>query len=73
MAKAWPGAFSCLRITKSGVSRAMDRQARATCRLVAIGLTRMRLASDRQGLHGLYVLLILDVALDDGERRPAHG
>jgi hypothetical protein len=39
----------------------------------AIGLSPIQLASDGQDLHGLYVLLILDGPLDDGQRCPTHG
>jgi hypothetical protein len=38
-----------------------------------IGLIPLQLAADGQDWHGLYVLLILDAPLDDGQRCPTHG
>ena len=38
-----------------------------------IGLIPIPLAADGQDWHGLYVLLILDAPLDDGQRCPTHG
>jgi hypothetical protein len=39
----------------------------------AIGLIPIPLAADGRDWHGLYVLLILDAPLDDGQRCPTHG
>ena len=56
--------------TKTAAARAKpqpSRPFRPDC------LTPIQLASDGQDLHGLYVLLILDVPLDDGQGCPTHG
>jgi len=47
------------------------RNRRGHCGL--IGLAPIQLASDGQDLHGLYVRLILDVPLDDGQRCSTNG
>jgi hypothetical protein len=53
----------------AGAGRSLNRRGH----FGPIGLIPLPPAADGQDWHGLYVLLILDAPLDDGQRCPAHG
>ena len=53
----------------AGLGKCLNRR----CHLGAIGVTAITFASDGQDLHGLHVVLMFDGALDESQRRPAHG
>jgi hypothetical protein len=63
----------CLRGFACDVPTGLSKRLNRRGHLGTLRVTAIELASDGQGLHGLHVLLILDVTLDNGPRCPTHG